>query len=116
MACRARINVGLFKELGQQLEFVGGYVGSAGPTLFAKLRGNNQGRVRSHFERLISIAEIEALREEGRACSREQTAMAREEEFVRIYEEWNLREHVSVAREYQDAQAPVANTSFVQDV
>ena len=77
---------------------------------------HNQQRVRSHFERLIPIAEIEALREDDRTFAREQTAMAREEEIIRIYEEWILREQVSMAREDQDAQAPVANTNSAQDV
>ena len=115
IAWRANINVAFFKQIGQQLEFAGGYFENASPTGYAKLNANNQGRVRSHFERLIPIEDIEALREEGRTLAREQAAMEREEQIVKIFEKEIAREQISMERQDQDAQAAVLNKKYAQD-
>ena len=61
MCAKARVNVALFKHLGNRPEYAGGSFTGVGPIVWSKLTANNFCRVRSHFERLISVEELRRL-------------------------------------------------------
>jgi hypothetical protein len=55
VSAMARVNVAVFSQTGPLLRYKAGFFDGDGPIVSIKLRkNNNQGRVRSHFERLIS--------------------------------------------------------------
>ena len=56
---QARVSVAVFKQIGDVLTFAGGWFGEEGPCVAAKLTANNRQRVRSHFERLMPVAQLE---------------------------------------------------------
>ena len=55
----AHVNVAVFSHSGPLLRYAAGFFDGDGPVVCTELpSNNNQGRVRSHFERLISAEQV----------------------------------------------------------
>ena len=57
------MDVAVFKQNGTDLELAGGVFTNGGPLVCTKLYVPNTGRVRTHFERLLSTTQIQKLSE-----------------------------------------------------
>ena len=60
----AGVKVVVLKHIGTHFEYAGSSLTGDGPHLFVKLRANNRRSVRSHFERVIAAAELNAMKAE----------------------------------------------------
>ena len=76
IAAGARRNVSILTSLNSELRYETGYYGGDGPLVILKLTGNNQRRVSSHFERLISAGCVEELSKKWLAEENERAAAA----------------------------------------
>ena len=57
--CRiAKVNVAIFKQLGNVLTYVDGHSEFPGAMVYIKLLANNEGEVHSHFERVLCQQEL----------------------------------------------------------
>ena len=77
IAAGAKRNVSIFSSINLDLRYEAGYYGGDGPVVNIKLLGNNQRRVHSHFERLISAELAEELTQKWNAEERERAMVAK---------------------------------------
>ena len=61
-----KTNIAVFKDIDGVLNFVGGSFHSDEPIICTKLVANNHQRVRSHFERLIGVDDLQRFERENR--------------------------------------------------
>jgi hypothetical protein len=65
VSAMARVNVAVFSQTGLLLRYEAGFFDRDGYIFFIKLRkNNNQGRVRSHFGRLISAEQVKKFQDQ----------------------------------------------------
>ena len=110
----AKVNVAVFKSIDNVLEYAGGSFTGDGPLVLTKLTANRLGRVRSHFERVLPVEELEHLQEAANADRARQDAEKRVA-AERKREELKIREEEQVTRR-QEENAVASRQEDVEDM
>ena len=72
ICCAAKVNIAVFSQVERKLSFAGGTFHGEGPLICAQLWNNARRRVRSHFERLIGVDQLEEARARQLQLQKEQ--------------------------------------------
>ena len=80
ICCAAKVNIAVFNQVERKLSFAGGSFQGEGPLICAQLLSNDRRRVRSHFERLIGVDQLEEARRRHLRFQEEQRRLQQEEE------------------------------------
>ena len=83
---QAAVRAIVLQDIAGSLKFAGGCLHGQGPLILTKLNANNEGRVRSHFERLIptslALHFSNTIQEEERSRLRDEAKLRREKEAI----------------------------------
>ena len=72
ICCAAKVNIAVFSQVERKLSFAGGTFHGEGPLICAQLWNTARRRVRSHFERLIGVDQLEEARARQLQLQKEQ--------------------------------------------
>ena len=97
ICAQASVRVLVFKDIAGVLTFAGGSLRGQGPLMLTKLNANNERRVHSHFERIVSATLMKGFRDS-----------LQEEKQQRLREEARLREAVMARLKAAAVQAAEA--------